>query len=81
MNTSIILDANTIEIEAPAFPWQHVRKMGEDIVATQLLFPRDHKINAYAMGSGDVVESNAVVLTALCADCSHSNSVTPPLTK
>ncbi len=46
-----ILDENTIEIEAPAFPWQHVRKMGEDIVATQLLFPRDHQINAYAMGA------------------------------
>ncbi|MCG8615630.1 MAG: molybdopterin biosynthesis protein [Desulfobacterales bacterium] len=40
-----------LEIEAPAFPWQYVRKMGEDIVATQLLFPRDHKINAYAMGA------------------------------
>ncbi|MDJ0667158.1 MAG: molybdopterin biosynthesis protein, partial [Desulfobacterales bacterium] len=28
-----------VEIEAPAFPWQHVRRMGEDIVATELLFP------------------------------------------
>ena len=102
-----ILDENTIEIEAPSFPWQHVRKMGEDIVATQLLFPRDHQINAYAMGAllsggvfqatvrksprvliiptgselkswqevtpetlspGEVVESNATVLKALCRD-------------
>ncbi len=101
------LDDTTVEIEAPAFPWQYVRKMGEDIVATQLLFPRDHQINAYAMGAllsggvfevtvrkkpkvmiiptgnelkqwqdvtpdtmgpGDVVESNATVLGALCQD-------------
>ena len=26
-----VLDENKVEIEAPAFPWQHVRKMGEDI--------------------------------------------------
>ncbi|MCG8637137.1 MAG: molybdopterin biosynthesis protein [Desulfobacterales bacterium] len=45
------VDGDSIEIEAPAFPWQYVRKMGEDIVATQLLFPRDHQINAYSMGA------------------------------
>ena len=46
-----VLDENRVEIEAPVFPWQHVRKMGEDIVATQLLFPRGHKINAYSLGA------------------------------
>ncbi|MBU1195613.1 MAG: molybdopterin biosynthesis protein [Proteobacteria bacterium] len=46
-----ILDEHTIEIEAPVFPWQNVRKMGEDIVATELLFPRGHQINAYCMGA------------------------------
>ena len=46
-----IIDDNNIEIEAPVFPWQHVRKMGEDIVATQLLFPRKHKINSYSLGA------------------------------
>jgi putative molybdopterin biosynthesis protein len=45
------LDEVRLEIEAPAFPWQYVRKMGEDIVATQLLFPRDHEITAYSMGA------------------------------
>ena len=40
-----------IEIEAPAFPWQNVRKMGEDIVATELLFPRGHQITAYTLGA------------------------------
>ena len=46
-----IVDEQQVQIEAPAFPWQYVRKMGEDIVATELLFPRDHEINAYAMGA------------------------------
>jgi len=45
------LDAHTIQIEAPVFPWQHVRKMGEDIVATELLFPRNHRITAYCLGA------------------------------
>ena len=42
---------SVIEIEAPAFPWQHVRKMGEDIVATQLLFTRNHLITPYCIGA------------------------------
>jgi len=45
------IDENTVEIEAPVFPWQHVRKMGEDIVATKLLFPRGHKVTAYSLGA------------------------------
>jgi len=31
-------------IRAAVFPWQHVRKVGEDIVATELLFPANHKL-------------------------------------
>lgn len=46
-----ILDENRIEIEAPAVPWQHVRKMGEDIVATELLFPQNHIITPYCVGA------------------------------
>jgi len=40
-----------IRIEAPAFPWQHVRKMGEDIVATELLYPRGHTVTPYCVGA------------------------------
>ena len=40
-----------IRIEAPAFPWQHVRKMGEDIVATELLYPRGHVVSPYCVGA------------------------------
>jgi len=46
-----VLDENRLEIEAPAYPWQHVRKMGEDIVATELLFPRNHVITPYCLGA------------------------------
>lgn len=46
-----IIDDTRVEIEAPVVPWQHVRKMGEDIVATELLFPRGHKIRAYSLGA------------------------------
>lgn len=45
------LDSSTVEIEAPAFPWQYVRKMGEDIVATELLFPRGHCVSPYSVGA------------------------------
>jgi putative molybdopterin biosynthesis protein len=38
-------------IEAPAFPWQHVRRIGEDIVATELLFPRHHRVTPYCVGA------------------------------
>ncbi|RTZ98879.1 MAG: molybdopterin biosynthesis protein [Deltaproteobacteria bacterium] len=46
-----VLDDEQIEIEAPAFPWQHVRKVGEDIVATELLFPGNHQITPYCIGA------------------------------
>ncbi|MBN1932623.1 MAG: molybdopterin biosynthesis protein [Desulfobacterales bacterium] len=46
-----VLDENRIEIEAPVYPWQHVRRIGEDIVATELLFPRSHFITPYCVGA------------------------------
>lgn len=44
-------DSQRVCIEKPAFPWQHVRRIGEDIVATELLFPRNHVLNAYDIGA------------------------------
>ncbi len=46
-----VLDEEAVEIEAPAFPWQNIRKMGEDIVATELLFPRNYEITPYSLGA------------------------------
>jgi len=45
------IDDHTMEIESPAFPWQHVRKIGEDIVATELLFPQNHRVTPYCLGA------------------------------
>ncbi len=38
-------------IRAPVYPWQHVRKVGEDIVATELLFPTGHKLGPADLGA------------------------------
>jgi putative molybdopterin biosynthesis protein len=40
-----------IQIERPAFPWQHVRRIGEDIVATELLLPQNHPLTPYDVGA------------------------------
>ncbi|MFN2341992.1 MAG: molybdopterin biosynthesis protein [Desulfonatronovibrio sp.] len=44
-------DEENILIEAPAFPWQNVRRVGEDIVATELLIPQNHELSAYDVGA------------------------------
>nr|WP_320012987.1 molybdopterin biosynthesis protein [uncultured Desulfobulbus sp.] len=38
-------------IRAPVYPWQHVRKVGEDIVATELLFTTGHRFRAPDIGA------------------------------
>ncbi len=45
------LDDHHLEIRGPAYPWENIRKVGEDIVATQLLLPQNHRIRAYDMGA------------------------------
>jgi putative molybdopterin biosynthesis protein len=45
------IDGATLEIQAAAFPWQHVRKVGEDIVATELLLPENHLVTPYELGA------------------------------
>ncbi|MEW6416846.1 MAG: molybdopterin biosynthesis protein [Nitrospirota bacterium] len=40
-----------IEIISPATPWQHVRVIGEDIVATELILPENHKIRPVDIGA------------------------------
>ncbi|SHN49468.1 molybdopterin biosynthesis protein [Desulfovibrio litoralis] len=44
------IDETKVSIENPAFPWQHVRRIGEDIVATELLYPQNHRFSAYDVG-------------------------------
>lgn len=40
-----------IRIRAGAAPWQHVRAMGEDIVATQLVLPAGHQLRPVDLGA------------------------------
>ena len=46
-----VINDDRIEIDKPVFPWQNVRKVGEDIVATELLFPQNHMITPYCVGA------------------------------
>ncbi len=45
------IDDENLEIISTAYPWQNIRKVGEDIVATQLLIPQNHAIRSYDMGA------------------------------
>jgi putative molybdopterin biosynthesis protein len=44
-------DRANVEIRAAAAPWQHARLVGEDIVATEPLLPRSHRIRPYDIGA------------------------------
>ncbi|QJT09931.1 molybdopterin biosynthesis protein [Oceanidesulfovibrio marinus] len=44
-------DEGNAHIETPAYPWQHVRRMGEDIIATDMLLPHNHRITPYDVGA------------------------------
>lgn len=44
-------DPATIEIVAPVAPWQHVRMMGEDMVATELVLPSNHPLRPVDLGA------------------------------
>ena len=45
------LENGAISIDAAATPWQNVRLVGEDVVATELLLPRDHRLRPYDLGA------------------------------
>lgn len=50
-----------IEITAPVTPWQNVRIVGEDIVATELILPENHRIrpvDVAALLAGGLVNIN-----------------------
>ena len=42
---------NAIQIRAAVSPWTHVREMGEDMVATQLVLPHGHKLKPVDLGA------------------------------
>jgi len=55
------LEGGYIEIIKPATPWQHVRIIGEDIVATELIVPENHElrpVDVSALLAGGVTNVN-----------------------
>src|SRR4030067_3666117 len=45
------IDSERIEIREAAYPWQHDRSIGEDMIATEMAFPENHKITPYDLGA------------------------------
>ena len=45
------VDEPTIEVQSPVPPYRHVRPLGEDIVATELLLPENHKLRPVDVGA------------------------------
>lgn len=45
------LEAAAIEIRAAVTPWSHVRPMGEDMVATELVLPANHTLRPVDLGA------------------------------
>ena len=53
------VEPDVVEIVAPAVPWQHVRAVGEDIVATEMILPAHHLLRPVDVGgllAGGVTE-------------------------
>ncbi|MBW1990299.1 MAG: molybdopterin biosynthesis protein, partial [Deltaproteobacteria bacterium] len=51
MMEHIRVEENRVEFDRAAYPWQHVRKVGEDMVATQMLFPTGHRVTPACVGA------------------------------
>ena len=49
--TSAIREPKAIRIRAAVAPWKHVRPLGEDIVATQLVLPAGHTLRPVDLGA------------------------------
>lgn len=45
------IDGKKFQIIAPAFPWQHVRAIGEDMVKQEMLLPSNYEIRPYDLGA------------------------------
>jgi molybdenum cofactor synthesis domain-containing protein len=44
-------EADPIVVEAPTFPWQHVRRVGEDMVVGEMVLPEGVEISPWAQGA------------------------------
>ncbi len=46
-----LVDDEKAEIREAAYPWQHVRSVGEDIIVSEMVFPENHRITPYDLGA------------------------------
>jgi molybdenum cofactor synthesis domain-containing protein len=44
-------EADPIAVEAPVFPWQHVRRVGEELVRGEMVLPEGVEITPWAQGA------------------------------
>ena len=67
------LDDETFEIDQALVPWENVRRVGEDFVASEMIIPSHHSITAYEQGAllAGGVASVQVVAKPACAAHSH----------
>lgn len=47
----IRMEDETVKIIAPAYPWQHIRPIGENIIAGEMIIPSKHKIRPLDTGA------------------------------
>ncbi len=58
------LSPREVELRAAAFPWQHVRRVGEDMVAGEMLLPHHHRLGATDLAA--LLAAGVFELEVLC---------------
>jgi putative molybdopterin biosynthesis protein len=59
------VDESAIEIQTPVAPYQHVRPLGEDIVATELVLPESHRLRPQDLAACAAAGLTAVAVRRL----------------
>jgi putative molybdopterin biosynthesis protein len=75
----------TVTIEEAVFPWRNVRKIGEDLVATEVVLPRGTTIGPYEIGAlaaagvlrPKVFRAPKVVFLPTGSEMAHLGSIAP----
>ena len=74
------VDAGSVEIYSPVAPYQHVRPLGEDIVATELLLAQCHRLRPYDVAACAAAGLSEVSVRGLptVAIIPTGNEIVPP---
>ncbi len=51
MIENVVMDGDVAAVETPVAPFTHVRRIGEDIVATEMIMPRHRRVTPYDVGA------------------------------